>query len=755
MPESSQRLYAEVLNAAWEQMADELVQRELKRLVDALTVKTAVKAKIKKEFPTIVEWAMLDMFDIPAFQAAMATAYGLPALNGPVAKRLQELGQRARGTPRGELRNKVYQEMERLILDAGHFTWVDALRDYWFASVLGRFQTIENILLGNFVTGAIRNMTNAAALLARGKPRQMAKFIIDYWAAMPEGVLALYDTITTGDRTKQDDFEEKATAFFEGGAKGHRVRPTETIFDYWARTAKWTTQPTRRALSTLRYVGRLLAGIDRISSYGTAAASKRFAAVVRDDTAALALLDQKYNAKLTKAADAQARRELQESGIANPKLVDVLHRRREILEEGISDEIREYGVQSARSVAAQLEPRSLAGKALMSYVNKMSWGTRGALGLSFARAMVSLAENAIEFTPGSIAVPLLRQYASPEAKWGELELRNDWTPERKAEYIAAQMAGLSLGIAVAMLVLRRDPDDDDDGLEVTGAWDGLTTAQKNQRRAVGEREYGIRFHKNGKMIPLTMLGPFMPVLAMIGQMRDMQRFHKKDWSEQGIAHRMFNAYAAGVMSVTQLPVVSQLAGFFKGEETDVASRINAAAARMGGNFLGGFAPSTLKDIDTVLDPNLYRPDKESKGIEYWLRYWPFFRRDIGGGLPALDAKGDTVKMARLPFHRFIGDEKLRDPFWQAAGELGSRGVFLPDPPDVSIVDASGVRREMTRLEKWHYERAYFKARAGFVEAGAEWLKHATDEEAKSELRNLHDYIVARLPRLTEDELQQQ
>ncbi len=644
----------------------------------------------------------------------------LPRINGPEAKRLAELSERAKGEPQGVRRNKTLEEMVRIMQSQTGISKLDLLRDFWYASVLMRVGTMVNVIVGSLSTGASFAGLAALERFARLHPIQAKRILGQFLGGTIEGALIAGQIAHKGAYHLLPDAEQRMLNLLTGKA-GARFDNLEHLLRQ--------KSIYKKAIGAFAFTRRFMAALDYIGALGTRDAMVLYGALSRNDRESLAAVEKRYDTAENQRATEQARTEMG----PDASRAEILVRKREILEEGVSDDITEAAVQTARRAAQNAEPRGLPGF-VYRMTAKLPFWAKAPLGLAFMRSAMNMVQNAADYMPGVGAVSATRGELSarlpenhPLKRFGMdipiEERRMMWTAQ-----------AVSLGIAAAAAALFLDDDEDKEGWEISGSWRGLTPKQKSQLMEQGERPNSIRVGKKGPWINFKQM-PFAPPLSIIGSMRDEQRFHAKEWNEQSAGSKIFGAWLSGLLYVRDISSLSGIAGMFdqnawstQESPTKLAEKANKLAAQTAGRAATGLIPSISKEIDEFIDPTLHRPSGEEM-LGWWTRNIPFARKTVGYG-PALNNFGEPIQLTRPPLKSWVGFGKDND-LYQTLGALASRGVFLPEPGKTAkIVDDNVVFREMTE-EEWY---KFVKTRGpifkdGFTPGRLQWLRDVDNDQA--------------------------
>ena len=558
---------------------------------------------------------------------------------------------------------------------------------------------------------------DAAAI--RGRPDIAAHMIAMFMRDAGAGIALGLDMIRTGDRTMLPRYTEQFLAKMDKLAKGeHPGGEIESLYRRGGTGMKV-------ALSPLEFTGRILTALDYIGGQGIRNQQMLYASMLdpKHQKSFQAAMNQ-FNAKSILAARRQAVKELG----PNSRYAQRLARAREILNQDIDIEIQKFGNRMTEVAALNAVPVGLSGTVYKNVIAPMPLWAKAPGGLAFAKAGLNLFQEYSNYMPitGQInAARALWKNPSPTNPFRHLSL-GELPPARARQIVAAQAVGLALSGLAAYKVLAPQPEDaagKPRKLEMSGSWSGLTPAQRSALLGAGEKPYAIKL-PSGRWVDYK-LTPYVGALAIVGSMRDRQRFGGEKYDEKTTANKLINAWLSGLMSLKDMSVSSQaaaLAGFLASDtreldEKTTEKRIVDALS----SSAGGFIPmkSLLGEIDNYFDQQRYRPDRQNPGLDMWLRQVPFVRRLVGRGEdgkehPMLNFLGEPVNVTVTPFNRHIGELPPTEPVAAALAEKVSAGMRVPSmSDDTTIVAKDGdqlVQRPMTPEENYFYQKS---VRQGF------------------------------------------
>jgi hypothetical protein len=595
------------------------------------------------------------------------------------------------------MRNKVIQEMVNTMYDAKGVSASDLLKDLWYADVLSSLRTFVDVLFGSGINGltmAVRGALDTVA--AKRDPLMAARIMGQYFSGVAEGARNAIDIIKTGDYSRLPDTEARLMAMLDDPMT-MRASALEAF--------KRSPQVWKQLLGQMAYTSRIMIGLDYIGGLGARDSMLVYTVLNRDDKASLEALDKRFQKATNEQAEKDAKAELGPKA----KRVDVLARKREILEKGIDDDIRDTANDLARLAALNSQPVGWL-QPLVDWIGKRSFFSKTIFGLNFLRSSTNMVQQAADWLPG-VGLISFGRASLTESQWFKELPRNHpmrlWgltvSPERRRLIAHAQIGGFIITALLAAKTLG-DDDDDDRSFDISGGWKGITPAQRKQLMDAGERPYHIKIGNRWFSYKQT---PFAAAMAFVGTARDQKHFNKEKWDEQAFGEKLINSWIGGAIYFKDISALSSFAnlvgiGASNTEDIDYQS-VNRILAQSTMNIVGGLVPfaSLQRDIDSWLDPKIYRPNS---GTDYWLRNVPFFRRTVGEG-PVYNALGEPAIVGREPWSRWTVPEK-EGPLYDMLRKKMHQGIFLPVAgATAEVVDEqTREKRRMTPLETFEYQK---------------------------------------------------
>ena len=696
-----------LLTTAWENKRNQIFRAEFRKKVPLPTVKPDAREKLFRSLPRILKYANIaraipgeqvttegpDTFLLweQAFRDAVAPEFGVAEINGLTARKLTELAQKAQAA-QGTNRNEIIQQMFRLMAREGGVRFSDVLRDYWYAAVLSGTRTqLDNAL--NILNGALNTAMLAglsgkeAGLVAKSALKGLDEGIRDFWPMLWRG--ELYRSVN-----------------FNPDQPGNSLEGLGESRNLFA-----------KGLSQAKYVSRLMLALDHVTAMMSDGAAKAYA-LQKEFTPEVA-----RNLMLPDKASVQ---EARDRAIAEGTRPDLVNKRtREILQESFPVEILMTSKDIREAVTFTEVPQGVMGSLYegLNAASRKFPALKFLTGTNFVRFAANYTNELLNYAAPIAVYRWIQSAPGKSDQPGGLQ----YTPARRDLLRAKAVIGSALGATAAALFLGDDDKEEDRDIDITGSFKSLDPNKRKQLLAEGRQPYSIRV--GDTYISYRQLG-FGGLLGAIGELRDRQLFEPEKWNQEGIIAKVQDAATAGLFIVKDSSAISGLTeflGFANAYKYDTNEIVEKSAPRYLARLGGSFVPNILKEVDAWSDPSIFKAEPGGLGHEYFLQQVPFARRDIGPG-PILNVLGEPVRVERYPYSRWV-TQRQDDPAWNTLGQLASRGVFMPTPAITVKVNDNGVRREMTREEKYQYQQAVGQGYRKFIEQNSKRLLALPPAEA--------------------------
>ena len=737
----------------WNDKRERNLQSILKR-ANLPGTKEKTKQKIAESVPLLLRYLNTGVFNDDSFRAAVAKKFGAKVLGADDLARISTLAQEAQadGITQPERNQKLF-EMVKIIQQGAGVELGEVVSNYWVTAVLSGFRTQFDMALSSLNGLRVMAQTAADVAIRRRDFKMIGQAAKNYFKTMANAILESANYFVTGDPTLLDGYQYTMNQFLQEGIAASNP------FDYFEQVIKDPRVAGWRKITPYFFAGiqRAMRIWDHINSTSVKEGMLPLA---------MALNQEKYrDARMPSAEDvAQARQKAlaivggdktyREKRAITAYTRQILNDLLESQYPGLLDEAREVGFISAY----QNDPTGLGGiiyhtllgvtKKFVNAAGKFrdegvaarensEWSEARKITDRFMRAaLYILASNARNFT-GTRFVRFVGNRVNelisftPVVGLARLAEKGMTESQRSMIYTNQVVGGiLSLWVIASMMRAMEDEEDEEKrGWNVEGSWANLTPTQKNQRRAEGRIPYSLKigdtnFNYNA--------WPMASLFATVGNLYDMKRYRPDKWNEKDVLDKTLSSLWAGGTSIMDLSSISGLMDLLgrSAYSTDPVEGAKQWAAKFSSNYVGGFIPRALKDLDMVFDPEARKPDNL---FGYFAKEIPFYRRTEAAGEKLYDIFGEPVQMRREPWSRSFSQDKL-EPEYNLLGDLNERGVFLsPANPDNRTVGSGANRRELTKAEAEAYMMETGKLYKDYVLQQGERLKALDFETAKEKV----------------------
>ena len=737
---------------AWEKIRDDIAQKEFNRLtaVVAISKNTKIKEALKKSYKNLILYSNLGLLDNDQFIKALGEQYDIDGLNSDSVKRIAALTKEAALLKDGPAKNFVNQKIMDAIMEVRGASVSELLNDMWFRNVMSAPRTGTEILLGGILQGAARTLLSALDLKAvKGNPLMSAALIYMYIEDAIAGMGLGLDLIWTGDRTISPRFQDR----FDDQMK--KLEGGKSPGGYLESAYRNATGLKKAALAPHEMLGRFLTALDYVGGQGVRSQQMLYAALVANDKKGVDELMRRFNKAERKKAQDRAVSELG----PNPRWAQIRVRTMDILSEKVSEDVKKFGNKMTEVTALNAPPIGIGG-IVYSQISRLPFIAKAPVGLAFAKSAINLAQEISNWTPIFGQVNAYRTTTADPMFAG---LKGKELHEARARQIfTAQVVGLSVSLTAYYLFLGRYDDDDKDekkklrSLDITGSFKDYTPAQRKAAATAGLKEYSII--KNGRSWDYKQF-PFSANLAMIGHVRDQQRFKNKKWDEETIVNKIISSWMNGVAAVKELSMtqqVSKLFGFLnnEGKESTPESMKDFLITSIGSTATGIIPFSSgFREVDNYFNQERYEVDHKNPGLNLFFAQVPFVGSSgLLGERPRLNFWGDVIKENVNPINRHVGPPPSNDPLIKEFANGFALGMQVPSMnPNPQIYrpnpDTGKTEKDdLTFEEKYDYNRAVRRAAKRQVTSDFESFKAATPDEKSNYLDAVFTHFSAEVLR---------
>lgn len=711
---------------------DKLWQRErLEAFQDELFKAGVLKAKTTKAIanvasaaPELLRLMNLGVFNSSTFREAVSQKFGLKLMTRAQADFLSKLAAEAWEQPQGVLRNRKLKQLMEGLQHISGASWSEVVSSYWIASVLSGLNTQFNTW-GAVLNGGATNLIQAGTLLARGKGAAAVEAHLQWWKALNGAMKDALHILWTGDTSITKRFEQDIHNALDGEKGAHPIAIGERMW-------KEGTVLQKIPGALMMMVGRSMIAADHMNNTATTQGAMAVARAMNPELyGGKSSFTQKEIDDARKQAIAETTGGVEPSTFEERRVVGV--RTREILNSGLSEELRQEASLVGDQSAFQNDPTGLFGGLYQAAKTGLSKAVRhldevaqdeeatkitralsaiGAgsvyaiTGTRFMRYGFNLGNEFIRYMPGSWALNKVAPI-----------LGRNLNPMQQELLLGKNLVG-AVALATLYAMFGGDDEEKEGVWHLEGPWDALSADEKNSRRSAGYAPNTMWKREGGK---IQRVGYGQWALAGLfgaaGSMLDEKRYDPAKWVGRGVAGHMLRGAATGLYQLQNVAALENLAKILGGSPSSSSDKIQGPVDRlleMGTAYTGGLVPTFLKDVDKWDDPRNF---KAEGAWEKLVREMPVARRFVNDGRPQFNRIGQDVRVHREPYSRLYTSDQA-DAATSAYATMLARGVDFPSPSTERKIVKGGKKVPMETLGKgvtYDFEKAVATAYGKYLE----------------------------------------
>jgi hypothetical protein len=742
LSDTEQQALVDALESVWQKERAKLFKQMVKRAERKGMTKDA-KQRIEDATPKLLEYINQGMLASDAFYAAVGEQYGWQPVSKEDRLKLEKLAAEMQEPGISSMeRNMKQEEIVRVLQRNTRLSRAEVLSSFWVLSVLTGGRTQFDMALG-VLSGALSILKKAVAVATTGKdPKLALKGLSDFGKFMVIAGEQSYNYVMKGE---SGIILNRRAALNDSFAKDKlsNVLPTGDklmLLQDKPGDSEWQLTKNKLARGLGKFMGfweRLMAGWDHITASATYHGTMRLASGLNPKLfdAALVPNDADWEnamamAKLRRPGASRA----QTTALAQSLLIDGVRSLGRDIEESRMDQWRNMVAQAMAegSTASYQETPTGFGGVVYGAVRRITEGTeegakwwsekqkatyfenmgpinaifkhlgelgyiiatqaQNILGVRFMRFTGNKLNELISYVP-VLGLGRLREEGMMDD--GEYTLRG------RNVYHNQALGWTALTLYIYMMT-RLDEPDEEKKVIVEGSWENLTPERKSQLMAAGRKPNTVRIKtSDGKELSFNYVSwPFAGWLAGFGSLSDVKRYTPDKWTEKTVADKTMSAAYAGAFAISDISSLSSLSELFGRStySTDPTEAFVKRISKAGSNYVGGFMPKFVKDIDSWFDDSAYRPENTWQHLAAQM---PLLRRSAGA--PVRDIFYEPVNVSRAPWSRAI-QMSPDEQEYMLLGRLNSRGIWLtpPNADNRKVKSRTGRSRDMTEEEAVKY-----------------------------------------------------
>jgi hypothetical protein len=719
LPAEDAAKIAEALDREWTKQQEIALRKEFQRHEDLPTVSKRGRSALQERVPELIQLANTGALDSQAFYNVIADKFGLPKFTPELAKKIFDMAQKAQDAPEGLARRKAETVLFDFIKSKSGISKAEVIKGWWYSSVLSGLSTqVRNVM------GIVNNLSLRLPAMAARSPKATPKIIAGALRGLIENVTggelkAILQGDLSGQIGRNISGGENAQGKI-GGREAHTSNIFELLKDY--EHPNKLKQGIVRLLSNARFVSRFMVAMDSIGKDVSLEAKAAFDAyrASKDGNVTKADVDKAIAEMLQlrpedrARAKAQADEEIRQGRVEE---ADRSRRENEILHQARPKDIMERGNKFSLESTYNQQPdtNTLLGSIYEGLVKIRDKHPIVTPTTPFLRIAANVGNQLLNQSP--VGLYRLMSRRPNELRRGLPDEKNyslDDYQQLRAEVLLSHT--LALGI---MGLAWQQMSSSDPKFQVSGNGLNIDKAKRDQLRAEGWRPYAIKVGNRWFSYRET---PYAAMFGTIGYWGDGMRYgdydKAKKWQDHA-AQFADSALRGGALTILDQSALSNLADMFG--RGFAAEHPGESGLRYVAHSLGGFVPSVVKDLDSIISPDV---QQAKKWFEYFQREIPVGRWMIHR--PQLNVLGEPIKNPRYPW-TVVTSAETDTPIWQALAEKANKGVFLPAP--AASAKNTGTHEKMTDEEFYDYAKYVGEGYKKALTENLEAFKKASPKKA--------------------------
>lgn len=580
----------------------------------------------------------------------------LPQPDAKVQREIQKRSEATQELPEGFQKDQATTDLLGYIAKQKGIKPWDIAMSWWYASILSSPVTQAV----NFL-GAFSNVLANAGVQATLHPTAIPEIFKGLYRGFAKGVPEASGVLKTGVSNKVGKLQTPGTL--------ELLKDSDSRF--------------LRALSTGRYVGRLMNAMDMLN-FAAAKEMKSYLLadhIARNERLTGKALTERVESILFESE--MSRKEAENQAISEGLTgVDLKRRTNEILDQKRFSPINDAAAEFALRATYNNEPYGVLG-ILARYLGGIG---KELPGFKFIVPFVNIVSNvtneSFNYTPWGYKRYF---FGAKESGKSWFDLANAPKGDLAYEQLAKATVGTLGMMAVAALAYKEaEKESPKFAVYASGPRD---TKQRYQLQESGWKPYSIKI---GDHYFPYLYTPFVVPFSVIGSFHDSLRFNKME--DKDAATRLAVAFSHIPATIFSQSFLSSLSGLFEALDSKGGVQDPKAwaklAARTGSSFV---VPNAVRFIDKAFDPEVTQADSIK---EIFAREFPVARSQMK---PIINALGEPVKkegLDRVGMDRFWTTQKS-DPVWEF---IARKQAFISIPNKNTKI----LNRTMTPDEYYDY-----------------------------------------------------
>ena len=689
LDEADASVIAEKVNEVFNRIATDKKKQALKAIEKRLERRTPVRKTAEQK---LIELSNLGGLDEGKFKEAYAKAMGFPELTEKDTAKINELAEKVQNAKEGMPKQRAIIDLLNYQANIKGISKIDLATGIWMASILSGPVTQAKNIFGNTY-----NMAALVFNVGIRNPKEIRFLLKGLSSGLGNGFAEAGTTLITG----QSPIRQRADAqgILERANFG-KYNPYR-YYKYVMRFMMAADAFTYGGLREMR--AYQLALSEAKEKYpNDNALQKAIDILAQTDEqliAAKAEAEEEYNAAIAEInADSSLSATQKKARRASARL-DKYRRVFDIIEQNRPDQLVADAHEFALKGTFNNPPEGALGVAAR-YMNSLIHNIPVLrFAVPFTNLITNVANESVNYSP----VGFWRA-----AKGGSITGNmKKFTDEDRATLMTKAVLGTTAMVAAYALSAIGGDDEDEPFFQITA--EGYGDFKRNKDlEATGWRPYSIKIGDKWYGYKLT---PLNAVLAVVGALRDYEKYHKGKLDDTAI-NKIVTAAQLGISTVAETSFLSSVETFLSGildaSRGDKGQKLVDWFAKTGTAYIPFVGTNLYQQAAQMVQRSLEIPDKEYRGtyLGKMLRNIPIVRNNYQN---AINGLGEELAPASPGIPYSPKEEGEYSKLWQLLADK-NQTTGRPERRGASYIDIDGNQKAMNDEQFY----VFSKTRAKYI-----------------------------------------
>ena len=689
LDEADASIIAEKVNEAFNKIATDKKKSALKAIEKRLERKTPVRKTAEQK---LIELSNLGALDEGKFKEEYAKAMGFPELTEKDAAKIKELAEKVQNAKEGMPKQRAIIDLLNYQANIKGISRIDLLTGIWMASILSGPVTQAKNIFGNTY-----NMGLLVFNVGVRNPKDLRFLLKGLTIGLGNGISEAGTTLITGQSPIRQRADAQGILERENFSKYNPYR----YYKYVMRFMMAADALTYGGLREMRaYQLALSEAKDKYPNDN--AVQKAIEILAQTDEqliAAKAEAQEEYDAAIAQidADNSLSVREKKARKVA--ALWDKFRRTYDIIEQNRPGQLVADAHDFALKGTFNNPPEGALGVAAR-YMNSLIHNIPILrFAVPFTNLITNVANESVNYSP----VGFWRA-----AKGGSITGNmKKFTDEDRATLMTKAVLGSTAMIAAYALSAIGGDDEEEPFFQITA--EGYGDFKRNKDlEATGWRPYSIKIGDRWFNYKLT---PLNAVLAVVGALRDYEKYHKGKIDDTAI-NKIVTAAQLGISTVAETSFLSSVDSFLSGildaSRGDKGQKLIDWFAKTGTAYVPVLGTNLYQQVAQMVQRSLEIPDKEYRGtiLGKMLRTIPIVRNNYEN---AINGLGEELPPPSPGVPYSFKEEGKYQKLWQLLADK-NQTTGRPERRGASYIDIDGNQKAMNDEQFYMFS----KTRAEYI-----------------------------------------